>query len=106
MTIHITNIHGLDRTSTAQKAQNHVAQVACRELGFQEIGMYFYDASNEPKEALRSRFDGMIASLANNDTVIFQSPSWNSIERDMELMNRVSLYAGVKKLFLLKTCYH
>ena len=106
MTIHITNIHGMDRTSIAQKAQNHVAQVACRELGFQEIGMYFYDSSNEPKEALRSRFDGMIASLANNDTVIFQSPSWNPIEWDMELMNRFSIYAGVKKLFLLKTWDH
>ena len=68
MTIHITNIHGLDRTSTAQKAQNQVAQIACRELGFREIGMYFYDSSNEPQTALQSRFDGMIASLADNDT--------------------------------------
>ena len=96
----------MDRTSIAQKAQNHVAQVACRELGFQEIGMYFYYSSNEPKEAFRSRVDGMIASLANNDTVIFQSLSWNPIEWDMELMNRFSIYAVVKKLFLLKTWDH
>lgn len=102
MTIHITNIHGMNRTSIAQKAQNQVAQIACRELGFREIGMYFYDSSNEPQTALQSRFDGMIASLADNDTVIFQSPSWNSIEWDRGLMNRISLYAGVKKIVFIE----
>ena len=102
MTVFITNIHGLNYVNTAQQAQNTVAEIACHDLHFKEIPMYFYDWPDEPIEVRNGRFDGMLAGLVNNDTVIFQAPSWNSIDWDIGLVDRVSLYNGVKKVIFIE----
>lgn len=98
MSVYITNLYGMAKFSTAQLAQNMVADFAERELGYKELGIYFYDGTGEKEGELWARFDGIMAALSNEDTVIFQSPTWNPIEWDNQFMDRLSAYPGVKKV--------
>ncbi|MFR2572816.1 MAG: hypothetical protein ACLS9T_07890 [Streptococcus salivarius] len=59
-----------------------------RELGANELGIYFYDSSQEPDGELNSRFDGIVAGLSVGDIVFFQSPSWNGSEWDSRLLRK------------------
>ena len=62
------------RKSVALMAQNDIMNVV-RELGVYELGIYFYDQTNEPAGELNSRMDGILAGVAFGDIVFVQSPS-------------------------------
>ena len=47
MKIHFTNLFGQSSQSVALMAQNDIMNVV-RELGVNELGIYFYDQTNEP----------------------------------------------------------
>lgn len=98
MRVHITNIYGQHPTSTAQKVQNRVAKVAAENLGFNELGIYSYDMSADSPEMLRTRLDGIIASVGFGDVVIFQFPTWNAFQFDEALLRQLSCYPGLKKV--------
>lgn len=98
MKVHITNLYGLGPTSTAQKAQNRIARVAVENLGYNELGIYCYDINADSPEMLRTRLDGIIASVANGDIVIFQFPTWNAFRFDEALLRQLSCYPGLKKV--------
>lgn len=74
MKVHMTNIHGMTKNSVAQIAQNMTSQFG-KQLGFNEIGIYNYPISVDSPTELSKRFDGMVASVSNNDIVIYQAPS-------------------------------
>lgn len=101
MKVHITNIYGHSSVSTALKAQNRTADIARRVLNFNELGIYCYDISSDSTEMLYSRLDGIIASVGYGDIVIFQYPTWNDIRFDKTLINRLSHYRGLKKIFFI-----
>ena len=63
MKIHFTNLFGQSSKSVALMAQNDIMNVV-RELGVNELGIYFYDHSNEPASELNSRMDGILAGVA------------------------------------------
>lgn len=98
MRVHITNIYGQHYTSTALKAQNRVAKVAQENLNYNELGIYCYPVKSDSPEMLSARLDGIIASVGHEDIVVFQFPTWNDIEFDEALLNRLKIYRGLKKI--------
>lgn len=98
MKVHITNLYGLHPASTAQKAQNRTARAAVENLGFHELGIYCYDMDSDSPEMLRTRLDGIIASVGFGDIVIFQFPTWNEFKFDEALLRQLSCYPGLKKV--------
>lgn len=98
MRVHITNLYGQHPTSTAQKAQNRIAGVAAENLGFHELGIFCYNMDSDSPEMLRTRLDGIIASVGFGDIVIFQFPTWNEFKFDEALLRQLSCYSGLKKV--------
>lgn len=92
---HITNIYGQSPASTAMIAQNMVTEVA-KSLGFNEIGIYSYPIHTDTPQEIRKRVDGMLAGVSAHDVVIVQLPSWNGIEFDELLINKLLSYPDIK----------
>ena len=102
MTVHITDLHGMAYFSVAQIAQNMVTKIATNELNFDPFTIYFYSWPDEPGDVISARFDGIIAALQDGDTVIVQSPSWNTIEWDQKFFDRISIYHNIKKIIFVE----
>ena len=94
-------MNGQSFDSTAQKAQNRVADIAKEILNFNELGIYCYDVYSDSNKMLYSRLDGIIASVCFRDIVIFQFPTWNDIRFDEEFIARLNNYYGLKKVFFI-----
>ena len=99
MKIHFTNLFGQSSQSVALMAQNDIMNVV-RELGVNELGIYFYDQTNEPAGELNSRMDGILAGVAFGDIVFVQSPSWNGIEWDNRLVDKLKLLQTKLVMFI------
>lgn len=100
MKTHITNLYGQSPLSVALMSQNMVADIA-KDLGFKEIGIYHFNADGESYDSLAIRFDGMNAAVGNGDVVVFQYPSWNGLHFDSNYINRLNIYAGLKKVIFI-----
>lgn len=100
MRVHITNLYGLG--GTAGKAQNMAAMIAKNHLHFNELGIYCYGGvwADSP-EMLRTRIDGIIASVASEDIIVFQHPMWNGIEFEERLFWQLSAYPGIQKIIFI-----
>lgn len=96
MRVHITNMYGMATTSIARKAQNRTAKVATEILGYNELGIYCYQLSADSPQMLTSRLDGILASVESGDVVIFQYPTWNPMEFEEPLLQRLKRIRGVK----------
>lgn len=99
MKVHITNLYGIG--GTVGNAQQMVANIAKRNLYYNELGIYRYAMKSDSPEMLRTRLDGIIASLSHGDIVIFQLPTWNSIKFDETLVAHMNGYRGLKKIFFI-----
>lgn len=97
---HITNIYGQSPSSTAMIAQNMVTEVA-KSIGFNEIGIYSYPIHTDTPQEIRKRIDGMLAGVSNHDIVVVQLPSWNGIEFDELLINKLLGYSDIKIAVLI-----
>lgn len=91
MKLFITCLNGLG--GPAQAAQEIVSNVA-HQLGFRNMGVYFYDSSTESFESLSARYDGIIASITRGDVVFFQHPTWNQLKFEEGLIRRIKTYGG------------
>ncbi|WP_230082375.1 MULTISPECIES: sugar transferase [Streptococcus] len=91
MAIHITNLYGQSSRSVALMSQAMVADIG-RSLGMKEIGIYYYNSSQESASSKASRFDGMNAALAHGDIVIFQTPIWHSVSFEKEYLQCIKRY--------------
>ncbi len=80
MKIHITNLYGIG--GTVGNAQQMVANIAKKELHYNELGIYRYAMQSDTPDMLRTRLDGIIASVSHGDIIIFQVPTWNGIRFD------------------------
>ncbi|MCI1975063.1 MAG: sugar transferase [Limosilactobacillus sp.] len=99
MRVHITNTHHM--IGVAKIAQHMVTDIATNELGFREIGIFQYSDENESEESLLARFDGMLAGVEMGDVIVFQSPSWNSVEWDTVFLKRTLLYDNLKRIIFI-----
>ena len=97
MTMHITNLYGAWGTHVL--AQQNVAKVA-RELGFTEMGLYFYPVDCDTGGELRKRLDGITSAVGNGDLVIFQSPSWNALSYDKALLEVIRAHRVKLAIFI------
>jgi len=98
MKIHITRTY--NALGTPEIAQAKVAGIA-RELGFREMGIYKYPVETDNDEELRTRLDGILASLQKGDIVFIQSPTWNGHRFDLRLVRKIKAYKGVKLAFFV-----
>ncbi len=99
MKVHITNLYGV--TGIGLKAQQAAADIAKKDLQYQELGIYYYPVDSDSPDMLRTRLDGILASVSPGDIVIIQSPTWNDIRFDESLLNRMNRYSGLKKIIWL-----
>lgn len=99
MKVHITNVYGA--IGTWVKAQNATADIAKRELHYNELGIYHYPVKADSPEMLRVRLDGILASVSLQDVVIIQSPTWNDFMFDERLMRLLNAYTGLKKVVFI-----
>ena len=97
--IHITNLYGIGGTSG--KAQQMVAEIAKRNLHYNELGIYKYPMSSDTPDMLRTRLDGIVASVSHGDIVIFQLPTWNSLRFDETFVSHFNGYRRLKKIFFI-----
>lgn len=81
MKLHLTNLYGMAGDSTVILAQNAVQKIASQ-LGFREVGIYFYNIASDSPSEMNKRLDGIMASISIGDILVFQSPTWNGFEFD------------------------
>lgn len=91
MKVFITCLNGLG--DTAQYAQVMVSDIA-HQLGFRNMGIFFYNSREESDQSLSSRYDGIIASISPGDIVFFQHPTWHPLKFEEGLINRIKAYGG------------
>lgn len=99
MRVHITNIYGF--IGTGAKAQAAVTEIAKKDLHFEELGIYRYPVETDTPEMLRTRLDGILASVGHGDVVIVQSPTWNDLSFDEQFMDRLNGFIGLGKIILI-----
>lgn len=88
MKIHITNLYGMAADSTVILAQNAVTEIA-RQLGYREMGIYYYNVSTDSPSELNKRMDGIMSSVSIGDMVILQSPTWNGWQFDRKFVDKL-----------------
>ncbi len=98
MKIHITNLYG--RGDTIGKAQQMTADIAKKDLNYNELGIYNYPMQSDTPDMLRTRLDGIVASVSHGDIVIFQLPTWNGFKFDETFVTHFNGYRNLKKNFL------
>lgn len=91
MNVHVTNVYGFSPNSVTLLSQIEVRNIG-KIFGFNELAVYIYDSSAEPYYELNSRYDGIIARVSRGDIVFFQSPTWNSVEWDNGLVDKLKAY--------------
>ena len=100
MKVHITNLYGVG--GTASQTQQSVADIAKKNLHYNELGIFCYEVDSDTPEMLRTRIDGIIAAVGwGDDVVIYQSPSWNEINFDEAFIWQLGAYGTLKKVFLI-----
>ncbi|HET1252031.1 TPA: sugar transferase [Streptococcus pneumoniae] len=88
MKLHLTNLYGMAGDSTVILAQNAVQKIASQ-LGFREVGIYFYNIASDSPSEMNKRLDGIMASISIGDILVFQSPTWNGFEFDRLLFDKL-----------------
>ena len=92
MNVYITKLNGLPMQDISQYKQRMIAEIG-HQLVFREMGIYRYNRTNESKESLSRRLDGIIAGIDwGNDVVICQLPTGNGFKYEWELVSRLKMY--------------
>lgn len=93
MRVHMTNIYNMG--GAALQSQKKTYEIA-KQLGINELGVFYYDYGDEPENELNSRLDGVLASVWHNDIVFIQSPIWNGVRWERTLISKLRRYVNIR----------
>ncbi len=91
MKVFITCINALG--GMGEYSQVMVSDIA-HQLGFRNMGIYFYNSSEESELSLSARYDGIIASISWGDIIFFQHPTWHPLKFEEGLIKRIKGSGG------------
>ncbi|MCM1232513.1 MAG: glycosyltransferase [Butyrivibrio sp.] len=97
MNAYITKLNGMG--NTLQSVQHMTAEIA-HQLGFREMGIYYYNANAEKPEHRSVRFDGVIAGMQAGDIVVCQFHTWNGLRFERALVEHIRAYRGRVVIFI------
>lgn len=97
MNLYITRLNGIG--NTMQVMQCMTAEIA-HQLGFREMGIYYYNANAEKPEYRSVRFDGIIAGIRAGDIVVCQFHTWNGLRFERALIEHIKAYRGRIVIFI------
>lgn len=97
MNVYITKLNGMG--NTMQHIQHMTAELG-HQLGFREMGIYYYNANAEKPESRSVRFDGIIAGIQSGDIVICQFHTWNGLRFERALVEHIKAYHGRIIIFI------
>ena len=97
MNLYITKLNGMGNMT--QFMQSMTTEIA-HQLGFREMGIYFYNANAEKPEHRGVRFDGIIAGMQPGDIVVCQFHTWNGLRFERGLVNHIKAYHGRIVIFI------
>ncbi len=97
MNVYITRLNGMG--NTMQSMQYMTVEIA-HQLGFREMGVYYYNANAEKPEHSSVRFDGIIAGMQAGDIVVCQFHTWNGLRFERGLVEHIRAYRGRVVIFI------
>ena len=97
MNVYITKLNGIGNT---MQFMQHMTTEIAHQLGFREMGIYFYNANAEGIHERSVRFDGLIAGMSPGDIVICQFHTWNGLKFERGLVDRIKAYHGRVVIFI------
>lgn len=97
MNVYITKLNGMGHMM--QSVQHMTAEIA-HQLGFREMGVYYYNVRTERPDQRSVRFDGIIAGMQPGDIVICQFHTWNGLGFERGLVEHIKAYHGRIVIFI------
>ena len=97
MNVYITKLNGMGHMM--QSVQHMTAEIA-HQLGFREMGVYYYNVRTERPEQRSVRFDGIIAGMQPGDIVVCQFHTWNGLGFERGLVEHIKAYHGRVVIFI------
>lgn len=97
MNVYITKLNGMGNLT---QAMQHMTAEIGHQLGFREMGIYYYNANAEKPEHRGVRFDGIIAGIQAGDIVICQFHTWNGLRFERALVEHIRAYRGRVVIFI------
>ncbi len=86
MNLYITKLNAMSNT---MQAMQHMTAGIAYQLGFREMGIYYYNTKGESLEHRSARLDGIIAGMQEGDIVICQFHTWNGLGFERALVDRI-----------------
>lgn len=97
MNVYITKLNGMG--NMMQSVQHMTAEIA-HQLGFREMGVYYYNVRTERPDQRSVRFDGIIAGMQPGDIVVCQFHTWNGLGFERGLVEHIKAYHGRIVIFI------
>lgn len=97
MNLYITKLNAMG--NAMQDMQRMTAEIA-HQLGFREMGIYYYNTRGESPEHRNVRLDGIIAGMQAGDIIICQFHTWNGLRFERALVDDMKAYRGRVIIFI------
>lgn len=104
MTYWVTKITQQKGQDAMVKAKDDFATIA-HQMGYEYLNILRYDASDESLPQLFGRIDGITAGVQENDTILYQYPTYNGNQFEMTFVDR-TIPRGIKVVLFVHDYEH